>query len=416
MTDVAQPVNEDAATPDASPPNGGGTQPSDDNGDGNDNRGRSIAVVIGIVALAVVVVGGARVLISSLGLSVPVWVDAASATAVALGGLLAAQRKNLIALPGWAFPLGLLVGAVLVVLAVIFQPDPGPFDGDLANGGRDSRMINVDPGDRYTLVLDTSGGLKAELLLQRGTFHYAGTPAADGTSRIDETLSAGRWRLSVIALDGTSGHFTVDIGHDAAQNLAVGDVVDDELVDDTDSNGYLFAVPTARKLYVNVHPTDPTDLPLDVVLLNGNGYVSAIPRQVGSDWQIFKQLRKGDYTFVVRSPEHRRGSYTLKLLADAPSGTPTETTVARSTLVEVPNVVRQPEPDALAALAGAGLSPAPIRVCSSSVGEGIVRQVVRAQSGPERIVVDLDGVHEQQLPGGTQLVVKVGTGQPCATN
>lgn len=83
--------------------------------------------------------------------------------------------------------------------------------------------------------------------------------------------------------------------------------------------------------------------------------------------------------------------------------------------VGVPNVFGLAQSEAEVALVNAGYVPHFFRVCSGSVAEGEVRQVLWSDGANEFIVVDKQGVIPEQalLPPGSELSVKVGTGQPC---
>lgn len=101
----------------------------------------------------------------------------------------------------------------------------------------------------------------------------------------------------------------------------------------------------------------------------------------------------------------------------APVTTPAPATTVPPppTAAGVPDVFGLPQADAEALLVGAGYQPRFFRVCSGSVGEGEVRQVLWNDGGTEIIVVDKQGViaEEALVPPGTELSVKVGTGVAC---
>jgi molecular chaperone DnaK len=81
----------------------------------------------------------------------------------------------------------------------------------------------------------------------------------------------------------------------------------------------------------------------------------------------------------------------------------------------VPNVFKLPQADAEALLVAAGYVPKFARVCSHSVADGEVRQVLFTSGGQQVIVVDLQGALPEAagVPPGTELLVKVGNGKPC---
>lgn len=106
-----------------------------------------------------------------------------------------------------------------------------------------------------------------------------------------------------------------------------------------------------------------------------------------------------------------------------PQSTPTvaAVTIARSTTtalstttVDVPNVFGMGAGEALERLQQAGFAPASYEVCSGSVPQGAVRQVLVRSS--QAIAIDKQGVMPggRGLPMGTALEVKVGSGRPCA--
>jgi TIR domain/Putative peptidoglycan binding domain len=85
-------------------------------------------------------------------------------------------------------------------------------------------------------------------------------------------------------------------------------------------------------------------------------------------------------------------------------------------MIEVPDVFNKPVHDAHAELHAIGFELDDIAVCSNSVGEGRVRQVLWTDDhGGEHVVVDKPGVvADNRAPVGTLLTVKVANGQPCA--
>jgi hypothetical protein len=75
-------------------------------------------------------------------------------------------------------------------------------------------------------------------------------------------------------------------------------------------------------------------------------------------------------------------------------------------------VYNLPEEEGLAQLWQAGVVPAPGRVCSSSVAEGRIRQVILPD---ETVLVDEDGVTDRgrEVPRDSEVKVKVSTGTSC---
>jgi hypothetical protein len=130
---------------------------------------------------------------------------------------------------------------------------------------------------------------------------------------------------------------------------------------------------------------------------------------------VFRTLPAGTYIVAVRSKSYEAGEYALAVSRMAPSGVVAERAVATGSLVPVPDVVQFPRKAALDTLIAVGFAPRAFDVCSGSVGAGEVRQILAVENGQEEIVVDLPGVTDagRQLEAGTNLIVKVGTGEPC---
>jgi hypothetical protein len=268
------------------------------------------------------------------------------------------------------------------------------------------------------VVTATDGdGLRAQLTLRRGAIRYFGTPVGNDTLQIDQTLTGGIWTATVQALGKTTGHWTFNAVGDDPAAVHVGDILDGErLNDENDSNGYVLRLNRGERLLISVAPVDSPDLNLDAKVYKANGFLAAKLKAVGARREVFGPFAAGVYVVTVGSNDHSSGDYSLSIGRRAQTSTPTFTVPVAGTDVVVPDVVGQTEAQADAALLHAGLAPQAIPVCSHSVPQGIVRQVVRYEAGQETIIVDLDGVKpgHTRLPAGTALVVKVGNGTPCS--
>jgi hypothetical protein len=133
---------------------------------------------------------------------------------------------------------------------------------------------------------------------------------------------------------------------------------------------------------------------------------------------------KKDYVLIIGSPGRQLGEYRIRVQREStvpPAQAATTTSVVRSVdappsaeLVAVPNVYGVEHTQAEQQLIAAGFLVRTFSVCSSSVGQGIVRQVLYEEGNPALIVVDKPGAPAAgRAPRGAGLVVKIGTGASC---
>jgi hypothetical protein len=404
---------------------------ADTDSGGTDNRGTDlkdrdvgdssgVGLAIAVVALVVVVVGVCLTVIATSGLTTPVEnilkiAGGGLSTAV---GLLVANKLLLKRLPKWAFVAAGVATAGILYVALVVTDEPGlRFTGELTEDTRAaSHAFRTRPGQRVVVVLETSGGLEADLRVSRGRITASGSIGPDGLVRIDDTVPGGTWTAKVIAVGDSVGSYELRIDRDDPSAVSVGDELTGEvLLEPEDSNGYQLDIEKEQHVFLRVDDLAPTDLDLDIKVYKSNGFPAALVDRVDDGWEVFQRFRAGRYVIVVEAPESPSGRYTLHVRSDAPGDEPAPAGPPAEGLVAVPDVARVPQEDAEEALLEAGFAPRSVPVCSSSVPEGSVRQVVRLEGDGEIEVVGLDGVVPtvSHLEAGTNLIVKIGTGLPC---
>jgi hypothetical protein len=385
---------------------------------GDDNSGVRLATAV--VALVAIVVGVCLTVIAASGLTTPMEnilkVSAGGLSAAV--GLLVANRLLLKRLPKWAFVAAGLATAGILYVALVVMDEPGlRFSGRLTEETRAaSHTFGTRPGQRVVAVLETSDGLEADLRLTRGRITASGSIGADGLVRIDDTVPGGTWTAKVIAVGDSVGSYELRIDRDDADAVAVGDELTGEvLLEPEDSNGYQLEIEEEQQVFLRVDDTAPADLDLDIKVYKSNGFPAALVEQVDDGWEVFQRFRADRYVIVVEAPGAPNGRYTLHLRRDAPGDEQAPAVPPDEGLVALPDVARASQADAEEALLEAGFAPRSVPVCSSSVPQGIVRQVVMLEGDGEMEVVGLDGVVPTvgRLEAGTDLIVKVGTGLPC---
>ena len=380
-----------------------------------------IATMIGIVVLAILVLGVSAALINAAGWSTRmshlITIVAAGATAALT--LLVANKVLLKPLPWWAFPLAVIAIVAIVSLGYVWRRgrrsrlSRRPDRKDARSAFRRNRQAraarSADPRRKRRTTRWTSSS-HAESSIWRG--RRSPTARRVSTRRCRAACGA----RSVRAKGDSIGHYEVRVVTDPAERLTLGHVIGrDDLVDPSDSNGYRFVLDGPRKVYLALQPIDPPDLPLEMTILKANGFPAARPRAVGVGWQTFQEFPPGKYVVSVRSPEGTTGSYSLSATTHAPEGTPTQTTVASSHVVAVPHVVGLPRADAERQLFDAGLALAVDPRVQRVRAAGVARQVVRFEN---QQAIEIDGLAgvvpaERQQRSGTEVVIKIGTGEAC---
>lgn len=337
-------------------------------------------------------------------------------TAAAITAITA--RKALLAggIGNWALVTIVVLVAGGVMAAWFLRGETSLFSGQLTESEPEfEHVLSADTGDRIVIVLETADGLVADLSLLRGRTTYDSIADSSGRNLIDQTLHGGQWIVRARAVDSTVGTYDLRIERQPGRPISLGSEIEGSLTDNRDSDGFRFTLEQSQLVYVGVQPQDDLDLE---VALRLSGWAVANPAFKTGLWEIYRRLQPGEYMVLVRSPSGQLGDYSLSLLADAPPGTPTDTTLPSSVEVAVPpDLVGSPRTDAEASLGELGFAFASWDVCSSSVEEGVVRQIVREDPELGEIVIqDLDGMigSESVQPADTNLVLKVSTGQPCS--
>jgi hypothetical protein len=403
------------ARQDAAPSDGPTPQPT-----GKASAERSpLTLVIAVVTLFVVIVGVSQAVIHAAG-----WDTAVSSviTLVAAGcgaaaTLLVANRGRLGSLPLWMFVVAAIAVGVIVFLAWLSASPNVEFDGELtASTQSATHKFTAHAGDQYNVILTTPDDLHAHLRISNGLYDLDGVPQG-GRLVVSDILIGGRWTIIVGSVNHSTGHYAVKVVHDTSRTLRVGDSIDGAaFTGPSFAKGYLLSVPQEERVYISLEPTDPANLAVQMKVLKKDGYVAANPRQDGGKLEVLQTLDPGTYVLGVRSNNGEPGSYRLVTAPNTPTGVSVPSTVPANTLVAVPSVVGEPQQQALGALVAAGVSPRAVDVCSHSVPRGVTRQVVEYDGDTERVLDDLGGVTDlgKSVPAGSQVVVKVGTGQPCA--
>jgi hypothetical protein len=406
-------------------PSGGPDSDDSDNG-GTDLKDRDVGdssgvgLAIAVVALVVVVVGVCLTVIAASGLTTPmenILKIAGGGLSTAIG-LLVANKLLLKRLPKWAFVAAGLATAGILYVALVLMDEPGlRFTGELTEDTRAaSHVFSTRPGQRVVVVLETSGGLEADLRVSRGRITASGSIGPDGLVRIDDTVPGGTWTAKVNAVGDSVGSYELRIDRDDASAVSVGDELTGEvLLEPEDSNGYQLELEEEQQVFLRVDDLAPADLDLDIKVYKSNGFPAALVDRVDDGWEVFQRFRAGRYVIVVEAPGAPSGRYTLHVRRDAPGDEPAPAGPPAEGLVAVPDVARVSQADAEEALLEAGFAPRSVPACSSSVPEGAVRQVVMLEGDGEIEVVGLDGVvpTASHLEAGTNLIVKIGTGLPC---
>jgi hypothetical protein len=403
----------------------------------DDRWGRSILVLVAALVVAGAVFVGLQKLAGDFDLTSPLEPVLSYGGALAAGmlGVVLSLRtffrqsaKPVVIMLAVALPV-----FVVLALVLIATNDDTDLEVDralhrrVAALSREDHKFEIDDGDRAIVTLRGPNDWTGELIVQRGSEVFSGSPAAGGRALVvDETLTGGTWEVEVASATDRDADYTLTLEVDPARQVRPGDAYADEaLIDAADSNGYVLHTSAARKVVVVVdNVSAPELLPDASVLVNGFRRNVPMPR---NELAIPVSVEAGArYVVVVTSPSGASGSYRFALFDDSEYATATAvpTTVDTPLMqpdepgdgepVPVPDVFGDAQDDAERTLIAAGFAVRSFNVCSSSVDAGLVRQVVIA-ADQGRDVVDAPGtdVDVRELPAGTELALKVSTGAPC---
>lgn len=360
---------------------------------------------------------------------------------------------------GWVYLFAVLAGLILGAALYLFIDD-GPNEILTGSLGSDRNAVHHalsrEPGDRIVATLTTTGELTADMTLIGARDAPVQSQALDtGERRIDLTVPSGDFTIAVRRLSG-AGDYEVSVSVDKGRQLhsdeVAGQVIEHDMSDAADSDGYVFDLSADQTLALALGAVDGGGFRLQVA--NTEGFIKGSLSQADGGQPVNGEikLRPGRYVLIVRlTSDGSAGTYRLALgsaeLAleqpitptpvSTPPGNATPPTPASSTTTAAPGSTPAPAlapaptpgvsvvPDVfglsvdegIAILRNAGFEVQVIPVCSNSVSPGLVRQVFTYDAGgtTEVPVVDKPGLiddDERVRQDGAQLFIKEAVG-PC---
>lgn len=400
--------------------------------------GRALALILIVVtAVSALFVGWQSVtnelhLNSPLTRAVKIGIPVAGALVVlvlSVRGFFGKYSKYVVYVLAAVIPL-FIIGCVALIIThdeIDLTPDQ-PVHDELGVGAEAEHRFEIGAGDRAILRLLPSAGLKANLSVEQSGEVFDATPGTAGQRLVvDETLSGGTWTVTVQSLEGSEGSYRLTLAvDDDGQELHAGETLDEQrLVEKTDTNGYVVHGGAApQRVLLSVDPISSGLVLQGRVVVDHFTYGQADNTTSAIAIPVDMKPKK-DYVVIVRSPNSQMGAYRIQLQSDAAvpaDQAATTTSVVRvpetggnqQQLAAVPNVYGVTLDAAEQQLIAAGFPVRSFAVCSSSVGAGIVRQVITESGAQPVTIIDKPGLPARgQAPQGSRLIIKVGTGRAC---
>lgn len=182
-----------------------------------------------------------------------------------------------------------------------------------------------------------------------------------------------------------------------------------------DADGYLIS-DVSKGAGLELTADAPVEAELDLALTDPGGFLGA----AGTPPISYNVLADGQHFLLVSSRVNWSGRYRVELGQPTTTGATTTTTLPAAD--GLPRSFYATDGfEARDALLAAGFMPRSIDVCSSSVGAGLVRQIVDERIDDEGIVEvildDSEGITTEgrAIQTGFEVVLKISTGNPCGT-
>jgi hypothetical protein len=293
-------------------------------------------------------------------------------------------------------------------------------DGEIATAAPFVRSLTGvgSSGDRFVITVSPSDSLDVELVVSRGEAAYTAAMDDDRVVRFDRILVGDEWKVTVRPLEGTTGSFNLQVEASDAEEVEIPTNFTASLADERAADGYILELDESGPVFVGVRSLDDGFNP-SLEILSTRNLRSAFTVPTDDGWEVFERMPKGEYIITIHAPDRTLGRYELLLDTErADAEEPDELIEPPEGTSVVPNVFDFDSHEAEEVLAEAGFAAVLVDVCSSSVPEGHVRQVYLPDDGGETILVDLPGrpVSNEEIPMGSTLYVKVGTGTACPTS
>lgn len=325
--------------------------------------------------------------------------------------------------------LGALVASIVgivVVFGLIWRTQgeadlmPGrEVRGELEAGGSAVHRFRTQPGDAVVIRVLPQGRLEVTALAAGGTQRIPISGPPEGRDlELSKVMVGGLWTLQLNSVGDSAGRYRVQYDViERARSMQVGSELAFERIGRAGAeNGYLIE-PVDEGVTIAVEPRTG-DLPLGITL-HRDLRVEVENPPPGSDGRYVMEirLRSGStYVLVVRG-QGASGAFRIEVRSGSPDEPPaTASTPPEGVAVAVPPVYGLTEELAYESLTASGLVGESIRVCSSSVAEGNVRQAfVVDPDGAELIVDDEPGVPValSSVDPNQTVYLKISTGSPC---